>query len=491
MQPLKMSASRPRRIWIVDDSPLDAERARRVLSASFDVQVFQDGSAALECLSSEPAPDVMILDWVMPGVTGVEVCRFVRSGGYGNLPLGIILLTSHRAVEQIVEGLSAGANDFVSKPFEDEELKARVFSQIRARELLERATEAEDLNRRLLESAPDAMLAVDANGAVRFVNGEACNIFGQPQQALVGQAIDQLIPALPEMLLQPSVDPYRTLPDVEIASRLYSPTVRLPVTPSSGVMISMRDVTERRRADARRLDFYSIIAHDLRSPLNAMSLRADLILSGRHGLLPQALTTDIQKIKGGIQSLVGMISDFLDIARFESTLGKLERQIVDASALVDTAMEGLRPLLESKSLRWERRPGDAACQVLGDARRLSQVFANLLSNAIKFTPPGGTIITRLEGQNGWVEVEVEDTGPGVPAQALPTLFDRYTRAPNHEQVAGSGLGLMIVREVVEAHGGTVGVESTDGVGSRFWVKLPQPTTTPGSVPHGELRRLDG
>lgn len=189
MQASEMTTSRPRRVWIVDDSPLDAERARRVLSASFEVQVFQDGSAALECLTTQPAPDVMVLDWVMPGVTGVEVCRFVRSSAYGNLPLGIILLTSHRAVEQIVEGLSAGANDFVSKPFEDEELRARVASQIRAGELLERATEAEDLNRRLLESAPDPMLAIDASERLSFANSEACNMFGQPLQALLGLSL--------------------------------------------------------------------------------------------------------------------------------------------------------------------------------------------------------------------------------------------------------------------------------------------------------------
>src|SRR5688572_1799390 len=154
-----MSSVRPRRVWIVDDSTLDAERARRVLLGLYDVQVFHDGSAALECLTAQTPPDVMVLDWVMPGITGVEVCRFLRSGAYGNSPIGIVLLTAHRAVEQIVEGLSAGANDYLSKPYEDEELRARVMSQVRARELLERAVNAEETNRHLLQSAPDAMFA--------------------------------------------------------------------------------------------------------------------------------------------------------------------------------------------------------------------------------------------------------------------------------------------------------------------------------------------
>jgi PAS domain S-box-containing protein len=469
-----MTASKRRRVWIVDDSPLDAERARRVLSALFDVQVFQDGSAALECLGTQPPPDVMVLDWVMPGVTGVEVCRFLRSGAYGNSPLGIILLTSHRAVEQIVEGLSAGANDYLSKPFEDEELKARVLSQVRARELLERAIEAEDLNRRLLESAPDPMLAIDARGVLTFANGEACAVFGSPREVLIGKPVGELIPHLPELLGEPSRELNRALSDVAIGSRVYSPTVRLPLTPAAGVMVSLRDVTDRRQKEVRRLDFYSIIAHDLRSPLNAMSLRTDLMLNGKHGETSPGMTLDLLKIKGSIQSLVTMINDFLEIARFESTLVNVERNSVDVSNLLDATMEGLLPLLESGSLQWQRRVNGtgADCQVTGDPRRLSQVFANLIGNAIKFTPPKGTITTSISCEPGWVEISVEDTGPGVPPQALPTLFDRYTRATGQDTVAGSGLGLMIVREVVEAHGGSVGVESTVGVGSRFWVKLP-------------------
>jgi signal transduction histidine kinase len=473
-----MTSSQPtsrkrRKVWIVDDSPLDAARAGRALEG-YDVQVFHDGAAALERLASEPAPDVMVLDWVMPGISGVEVCRFLRSGTHGT-SLGIILVTAHRAVEQIVEGLSAGANDYVSKPYEDEELRARVMSQVRTRELLERAMEAEDLNRRLLESAPDAMLAIDDDGLIHFVNQEACNVFDASREELLGTPVAQLIPALPGLLRERPSDSYQTLPDVQVRSRLFSPTVRLPHTPTSAITVSLRDVTERRNADARRLDFYSIIAHDLRSPLNAMSLRTDLILNGKHGALPAALTADVVKVKGSIQSLVHMINDFLEIARSESTPVTLERHTVDVTAVVDSAMEGLRPLLEAGRLSWRRKPCEprAECFVIGDGKRLSQVFANLLGNAIKFTPPDGVITTTVNFEPGWLEVAVEDTGQGVPPEALPTLFDRYTRAGGAgPDVGGSGLGLMIVREIVLAHGGTVGVDSTLGVGSRFWVRLP-------------------
>src|SRR5688572_17225143 len=106
--------SRPS-VWVVDDSPLDAERARRVLGDRYAVQVFGDGSAMLEHLTRHPAPCVLVLDWVMPGVSGIEVCEFLRSGGLARPGLAILLLTMQSQTQQIVEGLAAGANDYLVK----------------------------------------------------------------------------------------------------------------------------------------------------------------------------------------------------------------------------------------------------------------------------------------------------------------------------------------------------------------------------------------
>jgi two-component system phosphate regulon sensor histidine kinase PhoR len=112
--------------------------------------------------------------------------------------------------------------------------------------------------------------------------------------------------------------------------------------------------------------------------------------------------------------------------------------------------------------------------VIGDARRLQQVLTNLISNAVKFTGDRGTITGKIVVFDAELEVSVADTGRGIPAEKLPTLFDRYTRATEtKDEIPGTGLGLMIVREIVEAHGGSVGVESRVGVGSRFWFRMPK------------------
>jgi two-component system phosphate regulon sensor histidine kinase PhoR len=463
-----------RAVWIVDDVPLDLERNRRILARDYVVETFPDGSAVLERLSTGSLPDLLVIDWLMPGVTGVEVCRFLRKsvGPLANLP--VLLLTAQNAPDQVAEGLDAGANDYLAKPFAEQELRARAAAILRMAELRERAEQAEAAVRRLLANAPDALVAV-TNGQVSYVNEEAVRVFGKPEEALCGLPLDVLLPELASNNISVGPgEPLFPLPDVQIGDRVFAPSLRvLPGDDARTTTISLRDVTERRQAEVRRLDFYSIIAHDLRTPLAAMLLRTDLILRGKHGVLRPELVEDLRKFGGNIRSLVAMINDFLDLARLEGTGYRLTRKELDLIPLLRASLEEFQPLMETGKLSLEVSGLEGAFPLYGDRARLRQVFSNLLGNAIKFTPQGGTICVKVSHREGRARVEVGDTGRGISADALKSLFQKYARAiDTQHEVSGTGLGLMIVREIVEAHGGRVGAESEVGVGSRFWFELP-------------------
>nr|WP_170319349.1 ATP-binding protein [Polyangium spumosum] len=475
--PVQNRGALRRVVWIVDDSALDAERARRALADHYTVQVFPDGTAALEALGSNQAPpDVLVLDWVMPGVSGIEVCRFVRASSM-HARMGILLLTARQQTEQVVEGLSAGANDYLSKPYATSELEARVAALVRTITLLDRAEKAEATIRDLLAHVPDALLVLGEQHRITYANPEAKKALGRPSTgSLLGRPICEVLPELSAELFAVATgeEPF-ALPDITLDGEVYAPTVRVfPVDLGLGsTILALRNVTTRRMAEVRRLDFYSIIAHDLRSPLSAMLMRSELILMGKHGPLPREVIVDLHKMQGSIRTLVGMINDFLDLASIEGGHYKLNKEDVDLGALVESTADLLRPLLVSGELSFELRGTIRQAAVLADRRRLAQVIANLLSNAIKFTPRGGKITAALEDAETYIEMAVEDTGGGIPSDQIPKLFQRYSRADS--RMSGTGLGLMIVREVVEAHGGTVGVESTPGRGSRFWFRLPKPS----------------
>jgi signal transduction histidine kinase len=250
-----------------------------------------------------------------------------------------------------------------------------------------------------------------------------------------------------------------------------SPAIRLlgGENDTFGTTISLRDVTDRRRAEQRRLDFYSMIAHDLRSPMNAITLRAELMLRGKHGDLPSGAIADLRKVQENVHSLIRMINDFLDLARLEATDYKLVQETLDLSEVASACIDELRPLSEAAGLKIETDWPRQGVPVVGDERRLAQVLSNLLGNAIKFTPPGGKVRIRMLRDKDEATVIVEDTGTGIAPDQLERIFGRYVRGGGNG--AGSGLGLLIVKEIVEAHGGTVGVDSTVGEGSRFWFRL--------------------
>jgi two-component system phosphate regulon sensor histidine kinase PhoR len=487
-----MDSSR-RVIWIVDDSASDAERAAQALSADYAVRLFADGSSALEALGNSPLPDLFVLDWVMPSVSGIDVCRFLRSSNQRSVSnISVLLLTARNKTEQIVEGLGAGANDFLTKPYSGEELRARVAALMRAKRLLERAEAAEQRVERLLAGSPDPLISLDPNHRITYVNSEAERLIGRPCDDITGRYIGEIFPptALDQMKWSDET-PHARLPDIQFGDRVLAPSVRVPLVKGQGeIILALRDVTEQRRMEARRLDFYSIVAHDLRSPLAAITLRADLMLRGRRGLLSPELIEDVRRIQVNSKGLVALINDFLDLARLEAGVYRMDREVVDLGEILEKTMQDLYPLAEAKRLRVRAETPSDRAYVEGDPRRLGQVFSNLLGNAIKFTKDEGTIVARIVAASDYIEAAIEDTGVGIHPDVLPRVFDRYARADSvRDTVSGTGLGLTIVREIVQAHDGSTGVESRLGSGSRFWFRLPSYKARPTS--HSSARQATG
>ena len=485
-------------MWIVDDSPLDADLADRALATRYETAVFHDGSTVLEALAGgERTPDVLVLDWIMPAVSGLDVCRFLRSSRSPAPNLAILLLTAHHEVAQLVDGLAAGANDYLPKPYAEEELRARVDNLVRSRDLLERVTRTEEHIRRLLASVPDVLLTLDERGVVTFANEEAERVLrpvAPGQGELIGRRLSDIVPALDVFLVNSTQGEsvLVPLPDVEIGEEVYAPTARrLPTDFAASTTVAMRNVTARRRAEARRLDFYSVVAHDLRSPLNSLLLRADMLLRGQRGPLPAAAIADVRKMETSIRTLVALVNDFLDLAQLEGTAYSGSRELVDLGALIAQAIEDVQPLVDASRLTVDYVVPTFDASISGDRRRLIQVLSNLLSNAVKFTPEGGTITVRAMERRGQVEVMVSDTGRGISPEILPNLFQRYMRAIDPSRpVAGTGLGLMIVREIVEAHGGTVGAFSTPERGSTFWFSLPRRRASDAEAAHRPILIID-
>ena len=360
--------------------------------------------------------------------------------------------------------------------------------------------------RRLFESARDGILILDAaNRKITDVNPFMVEFLGYSHDEFLGKELweiglfkdkDESQAAFRE-LQESGYIRYEDMPletrggvrrEVEFISNVYR---------ENGyhvIQCNIRDITERKHLEAEREqllaraqaaqteaeranqlkdEFLATLSHELRTPLTALVGWAEML--GNPKLDPVTTLRAIEVIRRNARMQVQMIDDLLDVSRIITGKLRLSVHPVDLGTIIIAAVDGMRPAAEAKEIRLQLQLDSPAGQVSGDPDRLQQVAWNLISNAIKFTPRGERVIVRLERVESHIEFTVSDTGKGIAPEFLPHVFDRFRQADATPTRAhgGLGLGLAIVRQLVELHGGTVRVDSAgEGQGSTFTVSLP-------------------
>ena len=226
-----------------------------------------------------------------------------------------------------------------------------------------------------------------------------------------------------------------------------------------------------RQHDELKEEFFATLSHELRSPITSVREAAHLLADGVPGPLSSRQARLVDIVRRSTDRLLRLVNQILDASRLRAGVLPLERVPLDLDWLIDRAMEELRPQADEARVTLVRERVGARFTVFGDEDRLVQVVVNLLGNAVRFTPVGGRVTVRLIDAGPECEIQVEDTGVGIPSAELPHIFESYRQA--HPGKGGTGLGLAIVRGLVLAHGGQVTVESQEGKGSRFTVLLPR------------------
>ena len=231
-------------------------------------------------------------------------------------------------------------------------------------------------------------------------------------------------------------------------------------------------MAERLRThDEMKEEFFATLSHELRSPITSVREAAHLLADGVPGPLTPKQDRLVAIVRRSTDRLLRLVNQILDMSRLRAGVLPLEYVPLDLDWLVARALEELRPQADEARVTLVRERVGTRFTMLGDEDRLVQVLVNLLANAVRFTPVGGTVTVRLVDAGPECEIQVEDTGVGIPATELPHVFESYRQA--HPGKGGTGLGLAIVRGLVQAHGGRVTVESQEGKGSRFTVLLPR------------------
>jgi signal transduction histidine kinase/CheY-like chemotaxis protein len=287
------------------------------------------------------------------------------------------------------------------------------------------------------------------------------------------------------------LSPNPVLPDTLDALGSVADVIALGVEKARGeqerAMLLGRERKAREEAEtANRLkdEFLATVSHELRTPLHAISGWTGILQEG--GITPERTARALQTIQRNAQAQTQLIDDLLDVSRIISGKVRLDVAPTDLWGVAELALETIRPIAAAKGVRLQSVLDSGAGTVLGDAARLQQIIWNLLSNAVKFTPRGGEVKVNIHRADSCVEIAVEDNGQGIPKDFLPQVFDRFRQADASiaRTQGGLGLGLAIVRHLVELHSGTIEAFSAGpGLGSTFVVRIPfAPAGRRGEVP---------
>jgi PAS domain S-box-containing protein len=499
-----------RTLLLVDDDEVDRKSIRRALRAGGVQAEMIEASEAmrgLEILRGQKI-DCALLDFNMPGRDGLWLVQQARAHGV-RTPL--IVLTGQGDEHTAVELMKAGAIDYFSKAHLTPERVAASLRQAL------RVSEAEDAFR---QSQQRLQLAVDATAlgtwdlhppTGRFEWSERCKaMFGLNADARVDYstflgcvhpADRDRVDAAVRAALEPGGGggydiEYRSvaLADgverwVRSTGRAFFDEIGQPVR----FIGTTQDITERKQLDAQktslleaervareraeaasrmREDLVAIVSHDLRNPLSAITMSAQLL---RHSLPVDdsgRAVKQLEIIARSAERMKRLISDLLDMASIDAGALAVHWQTHCAQALLLEVVEMLQPLASDKSIRIDVSDTPRELNVWADKERLLQVLSNLIGNAVKFTREGGNITLRAESTAELVCFSVSDTGQGISPEQMPHLFDRYWQAKKDGRM-GIGLGLSIAKGIVEAHGGSIWAESTLGKGTTFHFTLPR------------------
>lgn len=505
-------------VLLVDDRPENLVALQAILnSPSYNLVQANSGAEALRCLLNQDFA-VILLDVQMPGMDGFETATLIRSRDRSR-STPIIFITAFSSNDtHVFKGYSLGAVDYLFKPLKPEILtsKVQVFVELfqKTVEVKQQATllaavnselsKSEERFRTLCACSPLGIYLADVEGRCTYMNPRC--------QAISGLILEESLAEVWQRSVHPE-DRDRVVADWLAwikEGHEYSNEFRLasnesvrwinvqssPMFSDFGKLIghvgTVRDVTDRKQADEERGrlireqvarqeaeranqmkdEFLAILSHELRTPLNAILGWSRLLRARKFD--EQTMDKALETIERNAKSQAQLIEDILDVSRILRGKLNLNKHPIRLESVIELAIDSLQPLAEEKSIVIELTCSPNVGEVIGDVDRLQQIVWNLLSNAIKFTPQEGKVEVLLDSVGDEAQIQIIDSGIGIAPDFLPYVFDRFRQADSSttRSYGGLGLGLAIVRHLVELHGGKVDAENNPGEGAKFTVVLP-------------------
>ena len=481
-------------ILAIDDTPENLALLSQMLTEkNYKVRSVTKGSTAIRGAKAVP-PDLILLDVKMPEMNDYEVCQQLNANDLTK-DIPIIFISALGDVFDKVKAFQVGGVDYITKPFQVEEVLARLDTHLTIRNLeielkaqnsqlqeeIVQKNAAKDKFAKAFRACPNPIaIATYESGRILEINNSFLQMSGYDAVEIINQNLEDIYSKEAFTVYKQAIEKSETqgfVRNLELKFKTKSDLVKtvllsMELIELDGVECTLQilnDITERKRLEN---EFISLVSHELRTPMTSTIGALDLLNSGKLGTLSDRGKQILQVAIRNSERLIRLVNDILDLERMKSGKIAIAPTQVNLAPLLKQATETMQAMATKAEVKLILEPCDVILNL--DSDRILQTLTNLLSNGIKFTEPGGTVKLKAAVRDNCCQILVRDTGRGIPENKLEAIFERFQQvdASDSRSKVGTGLGLAICRHIIEEHNGKIWVESVLGKGSSFYIELP-------------------
>jgi|GEM_PF-407996 len=465
-------------ILVVDDNIMNVEIIKETLkSLGQDVKSAYSGRDAFEIIEKEKF-DLVLLDIMMPDMSGFDIIKqFKANPKTADMP--VIFVSALDKTSDIVKGFNLGSYEYIVKPYKIEELKARVLSILKIKDLQDELRAEKKILDLIFEFSKDGMLLLDPEFKIISSNNKFLKWMGKDLEEVLNQKFCDIISCNYNECILNSSDSFAYF-DFEIQTKEEKKFIEANCskistseedTEGSYVMV-LRDVTAKKEIEAQKETFVATLSHDLKTPVRAQIRALEMLLKGKFGHINEAQSEMLNETLNSNKYMAAMLDNLLTTYKYENGNIVIKKQETEINSLIKSCYSELKYLAEDKSQKVIFNFEKEHINAFVDPMEIKRVILNLISNAISYTDERGKIEISTEFRDKKIVISFKDNGKGISEEEKTRLFSKFTSYSKKFRQVGTGLGLYLSKKIIESHGGEISLETEEGKGCCFIVSLP-------------------
>lgn len=482
------------KVLIVDDEKGLRIGSKRILEdEGFVVEIAENGTEGVEKGTNQEF-DLAVIDLKMPDIDGLEVLKEIKKSHPNTV---CFIATAYASYDTAIESTRLGAYSYIPKPFSPDELiynlqkgydhrklliESEKLKQEREANLHELATERSRLST-IINLIADGVMVINKAGELVYCNNAAFRYL-DIEKVKIGEQVISFLPKSAQENVEKYLDSEEYL-DTSFSSQieikpneLFVEAITSPVPREdgtlAGIVLVIRNITELKKIEKIKNQFVSMVAHELKTPVAAVQGFLNILADETINLDEAKRKDYLERSSTRLKSLLILVNDLLDISRLETKTKKRELENLSIKQVIKSTLQFLEYEAKKKNITIQKKFAQKLPSIRADNHELTRLFTNILSNAIKYNRENGRIIIVVNSSDDYLTIKISDTGIGLKPEEKEKLFQEFYRAKNENTrgISGTGLGLTIVKQIVESYHGKIAVDSKYGEGTTFTIELP-------------------